>query len=372
MRRLLYITDQQEYSENGTISSLFDVYLKKYWEVHIVYLTKYKHSFAQKGTHYIVPSNKQDDIIEYLIAKEVDISSYNFIFIRNKKNILQNVIENKKKYGYKIAFRISYPIKHHQLEFEKTFFPYSCIKKIIYKNKIIQRDSLANKCDLFLPPSVQAKEVFYSNINVESFPIFTGLDPDELNTHLISDSKIKKFIYVGSLDNIREFDVILDAFDAIKTEPWELTISTTNKTYITKLLKNYINIKDKVSLVSAMSLKILREQVNENDLGIALMPRNKFYDTVIPDKVVDYYTCSLPSLLTNNDKNHSIFDNDEAYFCDFDKDSIREKLLSLIHTSNKDLAITGNNGQKKLLTLKRNYKILALTLAQKLDSIIDS
>jgi len=327
MKKILYITDQEEYSENGTISSLFDVYLKEYFDIDIVYMTKYKYSFAKKGNHLIVPLSKQKYIIEYLTRRDIDMSSYDFVFVRNKKTVLENVLKYKNKYNYKIAFRVSYPIKHHKLEFLNTFFPYSLIKKYQYKMKINKRDELVNKCDLFLPASSQAKDEFYSNIHTESFPVFTGLDPDNLNKHIISnDTSIKNFISVGSIDSIREFNIILDAFSQLSNSNWKLTISTTNKIYIRNLLKHYSNIRNNINLISAMSIKELREQINEHDIGIALMPRNRFYDTVLSDKVIDYSACSLPSLLTSNEKNHSIFDKDEAYFTKFNLNDISNKL----------------------------------------------
>ena len=53
MNKLLYISDQEEYSENGTISTLFDNYLREYWEVDIVHFTPYKHSLQKKLNHII-------------------------------------------------------------------------------------------------------------------------------------------------------------------------------------------------------------------------------------------------------------------------------------------------------------------------------
>ena len=370
MKKILYITDQEEYSENGTISSLFDVYLKEYFDIDIVYMTKYKYSFAKKGNHLIVPLSKQKYIIEYLTRRDIDISLYDFIFVRNKKTVLENVLKYKNKYNYKIAFRVSYPIKHHKLEFLNTFFPYSLIKKYQYKMKINKRDELVNKCDLFLPASIQAKDEFYSNIHIESFPIFTGLDPDKLNKHIISnDTSIKKFIYVGSIDSIREFNIILDAFSQLNNSNWQLSISTTNKKYINNLLKHYSNIRNNINLISAMSIKELREQVNEHDIGIALMPRNRFYDTVLSDKVIDYSSCSLPSLLTSNEKNHSIFDKDEAYFSKFNSNDISSKLDEVINSNHNTISNIGNKAQEKLLSIKRNYKTLAKELRDKLINL---
>jgi glycosyltransferase involved in cell wall biosynthesis len=370
MKKILYITDQEEYSENGTISSLFDIYLKEYFDIDIVYMTKYKFSFSKKGNHLIVPLSKQKHIIEYLTRRDIDISSYDFVFVRNKKTVLENVLRFKSKYNYKIIYRVSYPIKHHKLEYIDSFFPYSLVKKYQYKKKINKRDTLVNKCDLFSPASMEVKNEFYSNINIETFPIFTGLDPNNLNEHILSNDKnIKKFIYVGSIDSVRQFDVILDAFSKLKDTNWQLTISTTKKMFIIDLLKHYSHIRNNINLISAMSLKELRDQINQHDIGIALMPRNRFYDTVLSDKVIDYSSCSLPSLLTKNNKNSAIFDNDEAYFSEFNTNDIANKLEDIINFTHDDISLVGNKAQKKLLSIKRNYKILAKELSEKLLSL---
>lgn len=370
LKKILYITDQQEYSENGTISTLFDNYLQKYYEVHIVYLTKYKEDFAQKGTHYIVPSYERGYIIEYLKRKGVDIESFSFVIVRNKKDALKDVLKNKQKYGYKVALRISYPKKHHKLQvMQKTGSPVELFKSLMYKRKIKERDNLANRCDLFLPPSVEAKQVFYPNITIESFPIFIGLDPDKLTPHEISNDEIKKFIYVGTIDTIRQFHVILDALNQVKKDNWQLTISTTNKIHIRELLKSYPAIRNKINLISAMSLKELMGQINEHDVGVALLPRNDFYDTVIADKVINYYTCSVPAIVTSNEKNHSIFKENEAMFCEFDATLIAQKIDEVIDMPNEELSKIGNSGQEKLLSIQRNYKTLAKNLANKLQEM---
>ena len=369
MKKILYITDQEEYSQNGTLTALFDNYLREYFNIDFVFITKYKFSFQIKDNHFIVPAINEENIIEYLESKDIDISSYNFIFVRNKKKYLENVLKNKDRYSYKIAFRISYPKKYHKLKLLNLLNPFEVIKAILYKTKIKKKTQLINKCDLFLPSSVESKEKFYSEINITSFPVFPGLDPDKLNTHIISNDNIKNFIYVGTIDKLREFNIILDAFNKIQTKNWKLTVSTTDKTYVTDLKKKYPKLHDNINLATTHSLEELRAQINEHDVGIALLPQIDLYDTVIADKVIDYATCSLPALLTNNKKNNSIFKNEEAIFCDFNSNDISLKLEELINTSNVKLSEIGNKGQLKLLSLKRNYKTLAKQLSDKLNEI---
>lgn len=369
MKKILYITDQEEYSENGTVTALFDNYIKKYFDIDLVFITKYKFGFQVKDNHFIVPAINEENIIEYLESKDIDISTYDFVFVRNKRIYLKNVLKNKDRFSYKIVFRISYPKKYHKIELLNILNPIETIKSLFYKSRIKSKIKLINQCDLFLPSSLEAKNKFYSDINIKSFPIFPGLDPDKLNTHVISEDKIKKFIYTGTIDKLREFDVILDAFNQLQNKNWELTISTTDRTYIFDILKKYPKLQDHITLITTHSLDELREQINKHDIGIALLPRIDLYDTVLADKVINYSTCSLPCLLTNNDKNYSTFNEDEAIFCDFKSQDIAVKLEELIETSNNDLSKIGNKAQEKLLSLERNYEILAKKLSDKLNEI---
>jgi HD superfamily phosphohydrolase YqeK len=93
MKKILYITDQEEYSQNGTLTALFDNYLREYFNIDFVFITKYKFSFQIKDNHFIVPAINEENVVEYLESKDIDISSYNFIFVRNKKKIFRKCIK---------------------------------------------------------------------------------------------------------------------------------------------------------------------------------------------------------------------------------------------------------------------------------------
>jgi hypothetical protein len=369
-KKILYITDQQEYSQNGTNAILFDKYLKQYIDVDIVFITKFKHSFQHKENHYIVPISKKLNIIEYLEAKDINLYQYSIVIVRNKLFVLQNVLDNKDTFNYKVVFRMSYPKTQHQLEVaKKNSSIFGFLKTFSLNNKIRLRDKLANECDLILPASKEVKDEFFSNIKTKSFPIFTGLDPEVLTRHLIcADSNIK-FIYVGTIDQMREFDIVLDALEQLHSPNWSLSIATTHKEYITNLLKLYPSIRTQINLTSAHSLKELRDEVNKYDVGIASLPFIPLYNTVIADKVMDYYTCSLPAILTDTQKNKQVLSEDEAIYCNFDTSSLLTTFQKILSMDKEKISEIGNKGQDKLLHLKRNYKILAKEFFNELDKL---
>lgn len=373
MNKLLYITDQDEYSENGTISALFDKHLRKYWDVDIVYVTRYKHSFQVKENHFVVPVTKKENIIEYLDSKNVDIDKYDFVLVRNKKKHLKNVLKNKKKYNYKVGYRISYPKKHHRLELAVGLSVKAILSRMKHGNKIKRRDNLVNKCDLFLPSSAEAHKIFYPNIHTESFPIWTGLDPDMITKNHISDGKMKYFVSVGTIEPLREFDVVLDAFEALESSDWHLSIITNQKDYINELLRVYPAIRGKISVTQEIYTQDeLRDKISNSDIGIALLPRIDFFDTVIANKVINYYDCAVPALMTSNSKNKAMFSESEGFFSEFNVLSIKCELEKLLKLPKKEIARIGKKGQEKLLSLDRNYKVLAKDLAKRMDKIISN
>ncbi|MFT5661990.1 MAG: hypothetical protein ACI9TV_002638 [Sulfurimonas sp.] len=370
MHKMLLITDQEQYSSNGTITTLFDKYLKEYWEVDILYITSYKHTFQRIGNELIVPKKYQNKIIEYLSTGN-DLRQYDFIFVRNKKEVLENVLKHKEEYNYKVGYRISYPKQHHALELSQALTPKGIYNWFKYTMKIKKRDTLANECDLFLPPSHEAHEAFFPNIKVKSFPMFIGLDPETLReAHSIEDDIIH-FISVGTMDPLREFDVVLDAFEKMDSSNWHLDIVVSQKAYIRSLLSLYPKLDDKITLHEGIdTIEELKDIISKNDVGLALLPSNIFHNTVIANKVIHYASCGLPSLMIDNEKNHSIFDEDEAQFCTFDVDSISDNLEKIIATPKEELVKIGKNSQEKLLKLRRNYKVLAEELAQIMDDIV--
>jgi hypothetical protein len=371
MNKLLYISDQEEYSDNGTISTLFDNYLKAYWDVDLVYITPYKHSYQKKGNHHIVPKKWQKTIISYL-ATGNDMTQYDFVFVRNKKDVLKDVLKHKEEFNYKVGYRISYPKQHHKLELIKSFSPLAMYQKLQYKMKIIERDKLVNQCDLFMPASPQAHSVFYPNIKTEAFPIYIGLDPEKITEHTPSAGDTINFVNVGGIDALREFDVILDAFEAMKESNWHLHIIVSQKTYVNELLKHYPTLKNKITVYNELhTLHELRDEISKHDVGIAMLPRNNFHDTVIANKVIHYASRGLPSLMTSTAKNHSIFSEEEALFSEFDSADIRQSLQIILKSPKEKLVEIGKKSQDKLLKLKRNYKILAHELAETMDKILE-
>lgn len=370
MQKLLYITDQEEYSERGTIGPLFNDYLKNYLEVNMVYVTKYKHSFQKKGDDFIAPDGKaKKDFIGYLHSKGVDMKSYDYVFVRNKADILENVLKYNQWYDYKVGFRVSYPKTMHTFELMKARKEANIFMVAYFKYLNYQKQKLANECDLFMPSSLELQNEFYPNITTRSFPIYSGLDPKKIQSHEIVQGDTKRFVYVGTLDELRRFDVVLDAFEQLKDKDWKLVLCSKNRDYINSLLRVYPTIKEKIEVKTAQNLAEVTQIVNGCDISFAVLPDINIFNTTFPAKVLDGYSSAIPAIISNNSKNRHIFTDEESFFSDFNSGSIKKAVEKVLDTSKEELKTMGQKGQDKLLSLDRNYEILAKNLYEELQHL---
>lgn len=368
-KRVLYITDQQEYTDHGTIGPLFNGYLKQYYDVYIVYFTKYKHSFQAKGTDYVVPQQYKKEICRYMEAKGVDLSSFDFVFVRNMLDVLSDVLKQRSRCGYKVGFRVSFPKTEEAYEASKADNSVTFMGMLGTYFQRYNKKRLLAQCDLFMPPSKDMEETFYAQSKVRSFPLPSGLDPARITPHRQSEGSERHFIYVGTLDSLRRFEQVLIAFTRVKSDDWHLNISTFNPEFARTVMGRYPSIAEKVSIIKADNLNELMRQVDDCDVGIALLPDIPVYSTSIPAKIMDYYTCAIPAILTDNAKNRTLFSDEDAIFCRFEIDDIIEKIERVIAMSQEQIAAMGHAGQNKLLHHKRNYEIMAKELHDVLESL---
>ena len=116
MKKLLYVTDQDEYVDHSFITSLFENYLNKYLNVDIVYFSEFKSDFEQKDKQrFIMPSRYKNILLTELNSHNIPVGDYSYIIVRNDINIMKHVLKEKSKYRYKTAFRFSFPKRRRKL-----------------------------------------------------------------------------------------------------------------------------------------------------------------------------------------------------------------------------------------------------------------
>ena len=369
MKKLLYITDQQEYSEHGTIGPLFQGYLRKHVDVHMVYFTKFKHSFQTKGQDYIVPEQYKKQLCGYLEKEGIALGSFDFVFVRNMGDVLEQLLKARETYGYKIGFRASFPKTIEAYESMKAEEKATWFSGLSTQYKAYKKRKLIQQCDLFMPTSKDMQETFYGQGNLTCFPLPAGLDPSKIKNHDLAPHEETRFVYVGTLDRLRQFGKVLEAFEEVGSKQWHLTILTLDVTYAKNLIAHHGDIEDRIEVTRAEDLAELMERINSCDVGLAMLPRSPLFDTSIPAKVMDYYTCAIPAIVTDNRKNRTLFDDGEAIFTPFEAEAIVSTLEDVIAMPRHEIAEIGEAGQKKILGMKRNYEIMARELAGVLERL---
>ncbi len=370
MKKLLYITDQDEYMDHSFIAPLFETYLNKYLSVDIVYFTEFKSDFERKGEHrFTVPARYKNVLLAELNRNDVPIDSYAYIIVRNDIDIMKHVLREKDKYRYKTAFRLSIPKRKVKIRCsiangEMTFFD-----TIADKFKTLNETKIINMCDAFLPTSQNMHDVFFPNVTTKTIICPPGIDPNMLHPNIQHEGEEKRFFYAGTLDKVREFETVLDAFSQISPDTWRLTISTRDPQYALEMIRRYKDLENNIEIHNAKNRDELLDLIAKADIGVALLPDYPIYNTSTPVKIFDYYSSAIPCIMTNSAHTNKIFtDCYDAWFCKFEQNAIKEKIEYIISLSKQAIADVGVEGQKRLLDIK-NYEHIAEDLAIQLEEL---
>jgi len=368
MEKLLYITDQDEYTDHSFIGPLFEKYLKFHYEIDIVYFSEFKTDVERKDDHrFILPVGDKKRVIQELSDFGVDMDSYSFVFVRNSGEILKHVLSQSGKFDYKVGYRLSFPKRRAKMQVDQANNKASFLKFLNNTLTTFSETKLINQCDIFLPTSKQMHEEYFEGVTTRTFICPPALDPEILHENIQHSGEEKRFFYAGTLDKLREFETVLEAFNEVKSSKWKLTISTKDPEYAIDVVHKYGNIAANVEIKNAKTKKELLELISKADIGVSVLPEIPLFNTSTPVKIMDYYSSAIPCIMTNNANNNTLFtDEHDAWFCKFDKNSIREKLEDIISLSKEDVTVVGRKGQDRLLDI-RNYKRIADELAHQLN-----
>lgn len=367
MKKFLYITDQEEYTDHNFIGPLFEKYLKEFFEVNIVYFSEFKTDIEKQGNRFILPATFKENILEKLIQHDINLEEYSYVVVRNSGKILKSVLKTAQRFEFKVGYRLSFPKRRAQMQVDKANNNASFLNILNNKIKTYSETNMINECDLFLPTSEQMHEEFFKNVTTKTFICPPAIDPEILQENIQHLNSEKRFFYAGTLDKLREFNTVLNAFNNIKNSDWKLIISTKDPEYAKELISSYSNLEENVEIRNAKTKQELLDLIAQSDVGVSILPDIPLFNTSTPVKILDYYSSAVPCIMTDTANNTSIFENNsEAWFCDFTPQSIQEKIEYIINLSKQDVAQVGVKGQEKLLNV-RNYKKIASSLALTLD-----
>lgn len=362
--KLLYISDQNELSNHSFIENVINGYLKEYLDTYTVYFSK-NQNHEIIDNRIILPNNAKNNPIKYLQEKKyVEVNEFSYIIVRNNYKALAHAIRISRKTNIKIGFQLSFPHSYRRVcqasQEQKSLLR----KKLAYCIASRIETSLIEKCDIFFPISISMKNTFFPNIKVKTHPLSLGIDPDNIKRKPDNIGKIK-FIYIGTVDKLRKLDVVFNALSSIQ-EDFELLVFTKESNYAKSLLKApdlRIIIKDFIPREE------LFQEISRSDVGIFLLPVDDLYRVASPTKVMEYYSCSVPALMSKIDECIELFENrNVGWLCDFDELSLKKTFEEIFKHSRDQIRKMGEEGQR-ILVEKRNYRIMAQELYNSLNSL---
>lgn len=358
MKKFLYITDQDEYTDHSFIGPLFKNYLKEYYNVDIVYFSDFKDDTQFKDDRYVIPSRFKDQVLEELERYGVNVSEYDYVTVRNTGEILKSVLKLKDIYNFKVIYRFSFPKRRAQMAFGKKSGFFNMLEN---KIKTFSETNLINQCDMFMPASYKLHVDFFEDVHIKRYILPPAIDPELLHENIQHEGEETRFFFMGALDKIREFDTVLEAFGNISNGKFKLMIATEEEAYAKELIAQYpaLKIGENVEFHVATTKQELLGLIALADVGISLLPNLPIFDTSTPVKILNYYSSAVPCIMTPNADNKEVFtDNHNAWFSKFNAVSIKNRLEDIMELSKEEVADFGVRGQNRLLEI-RNYKTIA-------------
>jgi glycosyltransferase involved in cell wall biosynthesis len=370
MKKLLYITDQDEYIDHSFIAPLFEIYLKKYIEIDILYFSDFKSDFSYRDRHrFVMPSCDKSTLIQTLELHDILMSDYDFVMVRNDINLMKDILTQREKYGYKALYRFSYPKASFELYADQVKKANTFFAPFRHHFKMQNKTAIINECDAFLPTSQRMHDTFLPHVTIPSIICPPAINPRMIQENTQHDEDEKRFFYTGTLDKTRQFEIILDAFQQVKDKRWKLFIATKYMSYVENMLSVYPSLASHIHIYKAKTKEEVLNGIATTDIGIALLPNIPVYNSSLPVKIFDYYASGVPCLMTHSPHTDSVFsDCETAWFCDFSVDEIAKKIEYLIIQSKEEVMEVGSQGQAYLLS-SRNYENIAQNIAKALEEI---
>lgn len=352
--RILFVSDKEESASHNAIDAIFDKHLKEHTD--IVYFSKTK---RYKEHNKIILNSKKD------ILESIEVTHYNYIIVRNSFKILNQFMRVKNR-AFKLGFQLSFPHTYRRFYQAKHERRARARKGIEYFFKSTMENQVLKKVDFFLPISNAMLTEFYPKLKTKFFVLPLGIDEENLHNNSAHEDEIYRFIYIGTVDKLRRFDILFEGFSRLKAENYRLDIYTADLEYATSLLKKYQGIH--VYIHQAIDRALIFDKIKQSDVGIFTLPVTKLYYIASPTKVMEYYQCEVPTLSVGVDECRQILDKGSAFFTIFNPPAIAHTLRKILKTPKEELKVMGKRGQELILQ-KRNYGSISNNFKQFLEAL---
>lgn len=357
MKKILYYPSESYGSNHTSVEALFNKYLKKYFEIQIVY----KDSITKKveNNNLVINSKKRGKFFQEI--ENLTFLNFDIVIVRNDFTVLKNVIEHKKKHNknFKIGFQCTFLHSYRRIV-QAHIENKNLIRKYLqYSFSQNNEENLIKKCDFLIPNSKMMNKII-NKYNIPYSFIHSSIDLSLIPNEIIQkNNEIIKFVYIGTIDTLREVDLIFKAFSKIKKTGWCLDIYTKDVSLAIEYKNNMLLNKDNINIFDALNRNELYKKISSYDVGISLIPINDLYIVASPIKLSEYFACKLAVMTTAIPEAVDLYANENcAFFVNFDVDSIIEAINKVLAKSKNELSKMGNLGYS-IVKKNRNYELIS-------------
>ena len=359
---ILCITDQSPGSEQSAIEGIFNGAIQKIAGVQVVYFCRKANRRTVEGQKIILPHKYKRANLFKPLQYVVDFLSTDVVIVRNYFSVLKRVLAQKKQYHYCVGFWESFPHSFRRVFQAKAENKSILRKSIEYRINRLKEKRLLSQCDFYLPITEMYKGQFYPDLAIPYHALPLGVDfsklPKSGTQRHKGNNGIRRYIYTGTVDQLRKLDVIISAFMEYDGG-FVFDIYTASHNPQVEQIKS---MKDsRIRLHNPLPRADLFEKMSGYDIGIGLIPDNELYRVSSPSKTLEYYALGMPAIINRLPEYTSLFDHNSAFFCDFSKDSIRDCIANTSRLSKQEIMQKGNIG-RNIVRSERDYGELSFRL----------
>lgn len=363
--RILLITDQSPGSTHSAVEGIFGGYLKQHCDVDLVYFSREQKSPQAHGASFILPHRlKRRGTFQGLQAV-TDLGSYDAIIVRNLFGALRSVLKNQHRFPFRVGFWESFPHSFRRLYEAKTTGRAKLRKTIEYPIRHRIENGLLARCNFYFPITETFKQRFRPTLNIPYLPLPMGVDFKDIppTASPVNISGPKRFVYIGTIDGLRDVELIFSAFAATPGK-FELDVFTQSDNDTVRKIRALGDTRIKVH--PAQPRTQLMQTLQGYDVGIGLIPPTDLYVVSSPTKTLEYYAAGIPAIINPLPEYGTLFDEHSAFICNMTVEDISSTVSRILSMNRAELQKIACRGQE-IVKHERDYAALSAGLFRFLD-----
>ena len=335
--RILCITDKIYTESESSLKGIFEKYLLEYCKIDIMYFSK-DSTKKSEGNKFILPySTKHKRMLQNFMQVGGNFLDYDFIVVRNFYPVLKQILPYHKNIIFWETFPHDYRRIYEAKRDKKAIFR----KSIEYKVKHFLHSKLLSKCVAYVGSTPLFYSIFYPNIPIKNSFIPNGIDFSTCNIKSIQKNTNTihnplKIIYIGSIDKNREMAFITHAISQVKGD-FIFDIFTPSKNDEVEKISQITQKDSRIKLHPPLAFTEMLKTLSNYDIGLGIIPNTPLYEVSSPIKAMEYASNGVIPLINDLPEYLRLFDNTNAFFCEFTQNAIKDSIEKILSTSKDSL-----------------------------------